>query len=473
MLSVLRSRWAIAAIVVVIIAAGVFAASGTDAGDDTLTARVSRGDFKVIVNVAGDLRAKSSVLIPIPPNADRVGGYQLKISTIVPEGTLVKAGDVVAELDRAPLMTQVNQYNLSLAKSQAVFEQAQLDTTLNLSKARDDLRTMEVALEEKRIAKDQAAFEAPSVKRQAELDLEKANRALKQATNDYVTRTEQAKAKMREVSTDLDRNKMYLTMVQEVMAGFTVKAPAPGMVIYLRDYSGKKKGVGAQVSPWDGGGVATLPDLTKMESMTYVNEIDVRRVLVGQPVAIALDSDPSKRLTGKVIAVANVGEERPNSDAKVFEVKIEVAESDTTLRPGMTTSNGIETLALKGVLTAPLEAIITENNIPYAFKRNGGGVVKQEVETGETNDTHVVIKRGLEEGDVVLLVPPSGYEAMTAERLPGSAARPAGGDTTAKRSVPVTPDSAAKKPTAPPAAEKATAPGRSSGNTPATKSGGQ
>lgn len=472
MLRLLRSRWAVVTLVLAVAAAGVFAATRGAPVDDALTARVTRGDFKVIVNVAGDLRAKSSVQIPMPANAERVNAYQLKISSIVPEGTLVKEGDVVAELDRAPLMTQMNNFSLSLAKAQAVFEQAQLDTTLNLSKAREDLRTMDVALEEKRIAKDQAAFEAPSVKRQAELDLDKADRALKQAKIDYVTRDQQAKAKMREVSTDLDRNKLMVTMIQEVMANFTVKAPAPGMVIYLRDYSGKKKGVGSMISPWDGGGgVATLPDLTKMESMTYVNEIDVRRVSVGHPVAVALDSDPTKKLTGKVVAVANVGEERPNSDAKVFEVKIEVIESDTTLRPGMTTSNAIETLALKGVLSAPLEAIITESNVPYAFKKNGSGIVKQEVEMGEVNDTHVVIKRGLQEGDVLLLVPPVGHESMTPERLEVAPTPAAGNDAPASKSVPVKPDSAAKKatsPTPPPAAKKAATPG-----TPPAKSGGR
>jgi hypothetical protein len=59
----------------------------------------------------------------------------------------------------------------------------------------------------------------------------------------------------------------------------------------------------------------------------------VRKLSVGQKVAISLDSDPSKKLSGTVTAVANVGEQRPNQDSKVFEVKIEIAQADTTLRP--------------------------------------------------------------------------------------------------------------------------------------------
>ena len=186
---------------------------------------------------------------------------------------------------------------------------------------------------------------------------------LKQDSADYITKVEQAKAKMREVGADLERQQNKLDVVKEVMGGFTIKAPAPGLVIYIKDWQGKKRGVGGQVSPWEPA-VATLPDLSIMESVTYVNEIDVRKLSVGQPVSITLDADPNKKLTGKVTAVANVGEQRPNSDAKVFEVQVTVVEADTTLRPGMTTGNAIETYTIKNVLHLPLEAVASDSGLP-------------------------------------------------------------------------------------------------------------
>ena len=94
---------------------------------------------------------------------------------------------------------------------------------------------------------------------------------------DYKTKTEQAQAKMREVGADLGRQQNKLQIVQTVMQGFTITAPAPGMVIYVKEWNGRKKTVGSQVSSWEPA-VATLPDLTKMESVTYVNEIDVRKI---------------------------------------------------------------------------------------------------------------------------------------------------------------------------------------------------
>src|SRR5256884_185758 len=162
---------------------------------------------------------------------------------------------------------------------------------------------------------------------------------------------------MREVGTEVSRQRALLKVIQDVMAGFTIRAPAPGMLIYVKEqWSGKKRTTGSQVRGGDPAG-GTLPDLAKMESVTYVNEIDVRKVAVGQPVVITLDADPAKKLTGRVTNVANVGEQRPNSDAKVFEVKIQVEQSDSTLRPGMTTGNVIETLKLDTALYVPLEAL--------------------------------------------------------------------------------------------------------------------
>lgn len=398
-------------------------ARDTGAEDTSLVARVKKGEFKVMVNTSGELRAKKFVNITGPANAQQANQYQMKIASIVPEGTVVKAGDVVAELDRSSIAARLNEVTLALQKAEAVFEQAMLDSTLNLSKAREEMRTMDLGLEEKKLAKEQAIYEAPTVKRLAEIDYEKAQRALEQAKKDYVTKTSQAQAKMREVGSDVERQRNLVKVVQEVMMNFTVRAPAAGMVIYQKEWNGKKKGVGSQVSPWEPA-VATLPDLSVMESQTYVNEIDIRKLAVGQEVKISLDSDPEKAMTGKVTEVANVGEQRPNTDSKVFEVKVLLTVTDTTLRPGMTTSNAIETFRIPEALYIPIEALTTDSGVTVAYKRDGVRVTKQEIETGTMSDDEVVVLRGLKEGDRVLLAPPVDAEKMKVARLTGPSLKP-------------------------------------------------
>jgi RND family efflux transporter MFP subunit len=427
-------------------------ARNASAADDSVVARVKKGDFKIVVTTSGELRAPKFVNITGPQNMQQAEIWNgVKIQSIVAEGTQVKEGDVVAELDRSPVATKLADVSLALQKAQAQTEQASLDSVLTLSKAREDMHTAILTLEEKKLAKDQSKFEAPSVQRQAAIDYEKAFRTLKQDSMDYGTKTEQAKAKMREVGSDLERQKNKLKIIQDVMSGFTIKAPAPGMVIYIKDWQGKKRAVGGQVSPWEPS-VATLPDLSVMESVTFVNEIDVRKLAIGQSVALSLDADPGKRLKGKVAAVASVGEQRPNSDAKVFEVKIIVEKPDTTLRPGMTTGNAIETTSIANVLHVPLEAVMNESGVPFVFKKSGTRVSKQEVETGAMNDYYGVIAGGFAENDRVLLSPPPDKDKIALERLPNSKAqlKAANGDTSTSGAVEVKPP--APTPGAPPAA---------------------
>ena len=445
----LRNRWLLLLVVALFVAGPIawYKWSGPATTDDnTLITTVKEGAFHVTVTTTGELRARKFVQVTGPANAQAANVYQTKIASIVPEGQLVKAGDVIAELDKGPAATKLADVTLNLQKAQAQYTSAQLDSALNLSQAREDIRTAEYALEEKKLAKEEAVYEAPTIKRQAEIDYEKAQRAFDQSKVNYQTKLKQAIAKMAEVAADRDRQQNQLKIIQDVMTSFTIRAPSPGMVIYVREWNGKKKGVGSQWSPWDPT-VATLPDLTQMESETYVNEVDVRKVAVGQKVKISLDADPTKKLDGVVTSVANVGEQRPNQDSKVFEVKINVAQSDTTLRPGMTTSNAIETASFDKVLSIPLEAVTSERGMSFVYKRDGSRVVKQQIETGVMNDNDIVVKRGLEKGDKVLLVPPADKSGIRESLLPGWKPAPppsSAGDTATSVTLPAPPKANAR-----------------------------
>jgi multidrug efflux pump subunit AcrA (membrane-fusion protein) len=146
-----------------------------------------------------------------------------------------------------------------------------------------------------------------------------------------------------------------------------------------------------------------------------------------------------------VTQIANVGEQKPNQDSKVFEVKIEIARGDTTLRPGMTTANAIETASIGNVLSIPLEAVVNEGGYSYAYKKDGGRVVKQMIETGTTNDNEIVVKQGLKKDDHVLLTPPSDKASIKMASIPGLkpiTAPIAGGDTAKSVKMPAPPPGA-------------------------------
>jgi multidrug efflux pump subunit AcrA (membrane-fusion protein) len=338
----------------------------------------------------------------------------------VPEGTIVERGDFVAELDRSELTSRLQDVQLELQTAQSQYEQTRLDTSLTLSEARDQQVNLRYAMEEAELRMEQATYEAPSVRRQAQIDYEKAKRDYEQAVANYDTKVKQARAQMSEVGAELSKAENELRELEALSEKFTIRAPENGMVVYKRDRRGRKLTEGGTISPWDPV-VATLPDLSVMQSITYVNEVDIQKVKARQPVEVGLDAAPTKRLTGTVTSVANIGEERPNSDAKVFRVEIEITQRDTTLRPAMTTSNTIVVAERENALHIPLETVHTQDSLTYVFARRGGTLVRQQVRLGLLNENRAIVDAGVSSEDELYLSLPadtSGLPLLTLEGAP-------------------------------------------------------
>lgn len=409
----------ISAVVVVVLLIAYFVVSGNKQGEVSfLMANVQKGPFKVEIETTGELEAKNSVKINGPAGLRDFRIYQITIQKIVDEGTIVQKGDWVATLDRSEFESRFGDMQINLDRENAEFIQTQLDTTLELRQARDQLINLKYAVEEKEIILEQSKFEPPATIKQAEINKERAEREYVQAVQNYKIKKRKNEAKMREQNAELRKVQSEHNAMVKLMQDFNILAPEPGMVIYVKGRDGRPIKEGSQVNLWDPT-VATLPDLTKMMSKTYVNEVDVRKIKTGQKVEIGLDAYPDKKLNGVVTRVANVGEQRPNSDAKVFEVYVEINGTDPTLRPAMTTSNKIITTLIDDALFIPLECLHSHlDSISYVFKREGLATVKQEVIIGETNANDAVILGGLSEGDRLYMSMPSGHEDKTIELLP-------------------------------------------------------
>lgn len=414
----MQRRFIIAAVVVVGLLLLMWAWQSGDSGERDLYVRAEHGPFRVTVTTTGELQAKRSVQITGPAGARRAGIYQMEISRLVEEGTVVKKGDVVAALDRSEVMSNMEEARLELQKAQSQHEQARLDTSLTLSEARNQIVDLRYAMEEAELQKELSKYEAPSVQRQADIDYEKAKRNYEQAVANYDTKKQQADAQLREVSADLAEKQQAMSELQTLAGQFTIRAPENGMVVYHREWNGQKVQEGSTIRVWNPV-VATLPDLSEMESVTYVNEVDVQKVEQGQPVEIGLDASPDKRLTGTVTSVANIGQQRPDADAKVFEVVVQVSEADTTLRPAMTTSNTIVAARRDSALHVPLETLhALGDSLTYVYVRDGGGPVRQEVRLGWVNENHAIVRAGVSPDDRLYLSVPSDTAGLALRRLP-------------------------------------------------------
>jgi multidrug efflux pump subunit AcrA (membrane-fusion protein) len=157
-----------------------------------------------------------------------------------------------------------------------------------------------------------------------------------------------------------------------------------------------------------------------MVSKTYVNEVDISKVDEGMNVLIGVDAFPDMQIEGVVTYVANVGEDRSGMSGKAFEVTVQLNEVDSVIRPGMTSSNKIQIFSEENVLSIPLDAISSENDIFFVVVKKGLGFEKREVKLGRSNDNEVIVLDGLAENEEIFLVQPAGVEAKEMIRLTNS-----------------------------------------------------
>lgn len=404
-----RTLLAIVIPAIVIAALIVFSVLSGKEKEIVLETEVQYGQFEIAVMVTGELQAirETEIEAPSQLRSRNLRIRSIKIQELIPEGTMVDSGDWVATLDRSEADNSLKDIMDNLEQEESEYMRVRLDTTMQLRQLRDDLINLKFAMEEAEITLEQSKFEPPATIRQAEIELEKAQRAHAQATKNYSLKKQQYRAEMREAEISLAKDRRTTEEMEAVMNKFDVKAPASGMVIYKRDWDGTKRTAGTEINTWDLT-VATLPDLSTMISMTYVNEIDISKINVGQDVRVGVDAFPDKAFTGTVMEVANIGQQLPNTDAKVFEVRIELNENDTILRPSMTSSNEVITEVLDSVLFVPLEAVHANDSLTFVYTRSKE---KQIVVLGASNENNIIVEMGVKRGDLIYLSIPKDPES--------------------------------------------------------------
>jgi len=368
-----------------------------------ISAKVKRGRFEVTITTTGDLQAENSVKIE-GPDLRQVRIYNVKITDLVAEGSLIDSGAYVGTLDRSEISTTLQEIENNLEVLRNELTNLQLDTAMEMQNLRDQLQNLKYSLEECQIVVEQSVYEPQATIRKAQMELEKARRALEQGEINYKLKREQAKMKIIQQVSKIEEQENEFQQISSVMDLFIIKAPASGMVIYEKEWGGTKRKVGSTITPWDRT-VATLPDFSTMVSQTYINEIDFNRIKTGQKVTIGVDAFPEKRYTGVVKEIANIGEQLEGNDAKVFEVVVKIDVIDSIMRPSMTTSNAIVTAIHEDVIYIPLEAFHQNDSIAFVYKL-GKKISKQIVIEGDANDKYIIITKGLTEEDEVLLTIP-------------------------------------------------------------------
>jgi HlyD family secretion protein len=251
-----------------------------------------------------------------------------------------------------------------------------------------------------------------------EIDLEKAKTSLDVLEN-YTKRkmllqleakisTTKARLESEEHSHQIDLDE--LARVEDQIAKCTIRAPQAGQVVYanVTDHHGNQEIVieeGTMIRERQA--IIRLPDPQDMQVRAKINEARITSLEKGMPVTVELDAFPGTRLSGTVEKV----NEYPlpsgwwAGNVKEYEaiVKIKDFPADLDLRPGMTAKVSIRVEQLSDVLVVPVEAVLAHGSQNVCVVRNARGLEARPVVLGPTNDKEVVVEKGLEEGEQVVL----------------------------------------------------------------------
>jgi len=457
--------------------------------DAPLMHRVERGDFVHEITERGNVESASNIEIRCEVQSQNTAGT--RILKIVPEGTYVQKGDVICELDSSALendrMRQESIASLSLAAliqaendvetskiakqeyqegkytldEQAIESEIQLAEE-NQRRAEDYLKfsrelaqkdyVTKVQLKADEFAWEKAKTDLKSGKTKRDV-LQKFTRAKMVLQLESDSKTAEARHKAQQATHDLDDSRLKLIKAQ--IEKCIIRAPENGQVVYATNT--EMRGFGNEVIIEEGAVVrerqviVRLPDPKRMQVKAKVNESKIALVREGQAATIRLDAFPGVELTGVVEKV----NEYPAASSwwaanvKEYDTIVRIFDSPVMLRPGLNAEVNIRVDQQADVLQVPVQSVIEHGGKYYCAMRNASDWEAREIKVGATNDKFVLIREGLEAGDLVAMNAAALREKLD---LPEVSREPAG--KTALAGVPT----ADPKPAKPPEAKGAAPP---------------
>ena len=375
------------------VAAGLLLAwaLSTAPGADTV---VERGTLREMLIESGEIEAVNQMIVSAPP----VGGQNLQITALVPEGARVRAGDFLIQLDDSALSGELALAESKAASLRADFEKIQAQQSLEAWERENAIALAHFSLEQATLQEQLQEFESDVSRErariqllQAELDLE---RAEGQATSQEIIHGSQ----LAMASIDIRQAESEIARLQERIAQFTIYAPLDGIIVYqeVGGWSSRER-LRTGYSPRRGESLLSIPDLTRMQVVLQINEVDWPKVRVGQRARITLEAYPDTTFAGLVREIATLAQPMYGRGGdQGFSAYIDILAQDARLKPGMSARVAVIHAEHPDVLIAPITAIFEIDGQSVVFPVEDPQAYA--VYLGARNDHAIVITRGAPEG---------------------------------------------------------------------------
>ena len=316
---------------------------------DVETATSSRGELVVQLDFKGEFEARHSADLIMPNLRGRP-----KIEWIIDDGTRVEAGDKLVQLDIEEMTKerQKAQSNLDIAETKIAQQEARLSLDLGaaeqavvVAELDEELAGLRQTDSETVALVDRAAEKTAYIK--AQMATNAAGTSLARVRLD-------SNIALQLLRLEADDRRRVVEAYDEAIELATMNAPSAGLVVVGKNWDGKYE-AGSQV--WAGSVLIQLPDLSEMQVIAWVHEVDSPKVKVGQDALITMDAHPNDPAAAKVVRVADLAVARGEHGIKHMRVVLEMAETTAKMKPGMTVGVGLEVQNLEDVVLIPWGAI--------------------------------------------------------------------------------------------------------------------
>jgi multidrug efflux pump subunit AcrA (membrane-fusion protein) len=392
-------------------------------GSDTLaTHKVARGVLRRDIVERGTLEAthKSEVVCLLKTSPTK-NGFVSTIRWVIDDGSFVKKGDKLMELDDSFLQDELKVRMLALQHARAAQDKAQESLkrirTENEIAAR--LAAITLRLAELRLKRDSGTDR--DRKEELQLKVEQSQLALRRAQARARATEAEAQAELDAKTASVELETRRKDAVAAELSQCLLRAPRDGVVIYYvpeqRRVGGAQQAIVAQGEPvHEGQKLLQIPDLSHMQVNVHVHEALVAHLRNANPLEPRswqgaqnrVDAFPGRVLAGHVQAVSSRASQTDwlASNVKVYKTLVPIDTPALDLKPGMSAEVRITVQQTTGaVLNVPVSSLVTAGTKRLCFVVTDTEIQEHEVVPGLANDREVEIRSGLKEGDRVLLAP--------------------------------------------------------------------
>ena len=303
---------------------------------DIATAKVRRDDVIVRTYTRGELRATRSATLTAP---NLFGTVQ--VTRLAPLGAFAHDKDLIVEFDDSEVNSRLEEKQLELEQIDEQIKKAEADLAVRNNQDQVDLLSARYGVRRAELEVKRNELLAEIDAKKNLLSLEEARRRLQQLESDIKSRQDQAKAELAVLHEKKNKGLLELAREKARLSQIKLLAPISGLVAIKQSrpnffFPGMQIPdirEGDQLNP--GNPVADILDLSELELLARVGELDRANLREGQNVLIRLDAIPGKTLDGKIksmsgTATANIFS---GESAKRFDVvfSIDMKQLFTTL----------------------------------------------------------------------------------------------------------------------------------------------